>query len=75
MQDTRNTHPLSTTCLKCKRVSKCLHVREVALSAFLRLPRIIDAYQIFELTASRCTDFSNKKRRDKSPQLTLDLEF
>lgn len=64
----------STTCLKCKRVQKCLHVRDVTLSAFLRLPRVSDGYQLLEITASHCSDFSNKKRRDKSPQLELALE-
>jgi len=59
------------SCLRCKRVQKCTHVREVALSAFLKLPVISDAITLFEITSSRCPDFGNKKRRVVKGQLDL----
>lgn len=55
------------SCLTCKRVMRCKHAPEVALSIFLRVRVLTTAPAIFEATAQNCPDYGRKPQRRRKP--------
>lgn len=58
-----NVVDCADSCLNCKIVRRCSHVREVALSIFLNVRVLSTSASLFEITAEQCETFIPHKKR------------